>query len=46
MKRGVQRQNNEIIIDDMKRMTDLTGISDARHMSQVSPIVLDKADEP
>ena len=44
--RVVQRQNDEIIIDDMKWMTDLTGISDARHTFQVSLIFLNKADEP
>ena len=44
--RVVERQNDEIIIHDMERMTDLTGISDARHMFQVSPILLNKADEP
>jgi len=44
--RVVQRQNDEIIVDDMERMTDLTGISDARHMFQVSPILLNKADKP
>lgn len=41
----VETKNDDIVVDDVKGMAELAGISDAGHMFQVSPVLAQKSQE-
>jgi hypothetical protein len=42
----VEAEDDKVVVDDVKRMANLPGISDSRNVLQMRPVFAQKSDQP